>query len=258
MESKKLKLLFIERVLTDTIKNQELVKNFFENNVYPDDKTIEELCNDEISDERLYGKDWPSHAHTMIGIKRLNSLHNCLDFVRENNIEGDFIETGVWRGGACIFAKIYFDMYNMDKKVFVADSFIGLPPPEHHEDANDPHHTFDFLRVSRADVQNNFKQYHALDENVIFMEGWFKDTLPNNEQIGKLSILRMDGDMYKSTMDVFDSCYDKVVDGGHVIIDDYCIPNCKRAVDKFRNDNGYNEEIHVIDHCGLYWVKRVN
>jgi Fe-S-cluster-containing dehydrogenase component len=65
----------------------------------------------------------------------------------------------------------------------------------------------------------------------------------------------MDGDMYKSTMDVFDSCYHKVVKGGRVIIDDYCISNCKNAVHKFREVNSFTEEITVIDQCGIFWIK---
>ena len=255
MDNIKLKLLFIQRVLTDTVGDKQITDEFFANGIYPTDSKMEEIVLRQVSDDRLYGRDWPHSAHTMIGLKRMNNLHESLDYVRENNIQGDFIETGVWRGGASIFAKKYFDLYGMNRKVFVADSFKGLPPPQVQEDAGDPHHTIDFLRVSLADVQNNFKLYGALDENVIFLEGWFEDTLPNNTSIGELSVLRMDGDMYKSTMDVFDSCYHKVVKGGRVIIDDYCIPNCKNAVHKFREVNSFTEEITVIDQCGIFWTK---
>jgi hypothetical protein len=255
MDNIKLKLLFIQRVLTDTVGDKQITDKFFANGIYPTDSKMEELVSRQVSDDRLYGRDWPHSAHTMIGLKRMNNLHESLDYVRENNIQGDFIETGVWRGGASIFAKKYFDLYGMNRKVFVADSFKGLPPPQVQEDAGDPHHTIDFLRVSLADVQNNFKLYGALDENVIFLEGWFEDTLPNNTSIGELSVLRMDGDMYKSTMDVFDSCYHKVVKGGRVIIDDYCIPNCKNAVHKFREVNSFTEEITIIDQCGIFWTK---
>jgi len=255
MDNIKLKLLFIQRVLTDTVGDKQITDEFFANGIYPTDSKMEEIVSRQVSDDRLYGRDWPHSAHTMIGLKRMNNLHESLDYVRENNIQGDFIETGVWRGGASIFAKKYFDLYGMNRKVFVADSFKGLPPPQVQEDAGDPHHTIDFLRVSLADVQNNFKLYGALDENVIFLEGWFEDTLPNNDSIGELSVLRMDGDMYKSTMDVFDSCYHKVVKGGRVIIDDYCIPNCKNAVHKFREVNSFTEEITVIDQCGIFWTK---
>lgn len=255
MDNIKLKLLFIQRVLTDTVGDKQITDEFFANGIYPTDSKMEEIVSRQVSDDRLYGRDWPHSAHTMIGLKRMNNLHESLDYVRENNIQGDFIETGVWRGGASIFAKKYFDLYGMNRKVFVADSFKGLPPPQVQEDAGDPHHTIDFLRVSLVDVQNNFKLYGALDENVIFLEGWFEDTLPNNTSIGELSVLRMDGDMYKSTMDVFDSCYHKVVKGGRVIIDDYCIPNCKNAVHKFREVNSFTEEITVIDQCGIFWTK---
>lgn len=255
MDNIKLKLLFIQRVLTDTVGDKQITDEFFSNGIYPTDTKMEEIISRQVSDDRLYGRDWPHSAHTMIGLKRMNNLHESLDYVRENNIQGDFIETGVWRGGASIFAKKYFDLYGMNRKVFVADSFKGLPPPQVQEDAGDPHHTIDFLRVSLADVQNNFKLYRALDENVIFLEGWFEDTLPNNDSIRELSVLRMDGDMYKSTMDVFDSCYHKVVKGGRVIIDDYCIPNCKNAVHKFREVNSFTEEITIIDQCGIFWTK---
>jgi hypothetical protein len=255
MEENKLKLEFLKRVLTDTAGGPEYTSAFFQTGKFPEEHIIENICQTQVDDKRLNGTDWPETAHTMIGLKRMNNLHESLDFIRINSIEGDFIETGVWRGGASIFAKLYFDLYQMNKKVFVADSFKGLPFPEHPEDENDIHHTFDYLSVSLNQVKNNFKLYRCLDENVEFLEGWFHDTLPNNDKIGKLSILRMDGDMYKSTMDVFDSCYPKLVKGGIVIIDDFCISNCKRAVEDFRSSNNYSEEIHVVDQCGIFWIK---
>ena len=256
MENIRLKLLFIQRVLIDSVGSDSIKNSFFSNGVYPSDEVMELIVSQPVQGERLTGRDWPQFAHTMIGLKRMENLHESLDYVRENNIEGDFIETGVWRGGASIFARKYFELYGMNKKVFVADSFRGLPPPKVKEDEGDPHHTIDFLRVSLAQVKNNFEMYGALDESVIFLEGWFEDTLPNNPQIEKLSILRMDGDMFKSTMDVFDSCYHKVVSGGRVIIDDYCIPNCKNAVEKFRKDNSFDEPMTVVDQCGIFWTKK--
>ena len=255
MNTKELYLNFIKRVLTDTLFDRNVTIEFLKTKKIPNDDILKELLSKPITTHRLTGHDWTADSHTMIGMKRMDNLHECLDYVRINNIEGDIIETGVWRGGAMIFAKLYCKLYNMDKKIFVSDSFIGLPPPEHPEDNGDVHHTFDFLRVSLNDVIENFKLYDALDDSVIFLEGWFSDTLPNNNDIGKLSILRMDGDMYKSTMDVFDSLYDKVVKNGHVIIDDYCIPNCRRATEHFRADKNITSELNIIDHCGVFWKK---
>ncbi len=253
-----LKLEFVKRVITDTVFDEDIRNNFLNNQVLPSDEKINEILKMDVNYDRLEGLDWPDRAHTMIGLKRLNNLHNSLDYIRENKIEGDFIETGVWRGGASIYIKYYNDFYNMNRKVFVADSFQGLPAPDldkYPQDTNDTHHTFDFLKVSLEEVKSNFKSYNALDENVFFLKGWFSDTLTNNEQIKKLAILRFDGDMYGSTMDVLENLYHKLNKNGIVIIDDYCLKNCVTAVTDFRNKYGIADELKVIDKCGVYWYK---
>jgi len=249
----KLKLDFLKRILTDTINNH-LKENFFSHG-FPSDDLMIGAINVKVDPKRYEGLDWPENAHTMIGIKRLDNLHKSLDYIRESNIDGDLLETGVWRGGACIFMKYYCDLYKMNKKVILSDSFEGLPKPEIPQDVNDNHYTIDFLKVSLDEVKNNFKLYKVLDEKVIFIKGWFSETLPNNPDIKKISLLRMDGDMYKSTMDVFNSCYDKLVIKGVLIIDDYCLPNCVKAVYDFRKQKNIDSNIEVIDSCGVFWIK---
>lgn len=252
-----IKLNFLKRVLTDTVYDENITQKFFYEHAYPSNDEMISVCNKPTSVKRKMGEDWPEKAHTMIGLDRLNNLHSCLEHIRINNIDGDFIETGVWRGGSCIFVKKYFDLFNMNKKVFVADSFQGLPPPEIPEDAGDPHHTIEVLKVSIDTVTQNFEMYEALDEKVVFLKGWFKDTLPNNNQIEKLCILRLDGDMYKSTMDVFDSCYDKVVAKGFVIVDDYGTTrnNCQIATEDFRKKRNITKPFIRIDNSGIFWQK---
>lgn len=256
-----IKLDYLKRILTDTL-NDSLYLDFF-NNGYPSESTMSEaMATLPIDKDSMYGLKWPIRAHTMIGIKRLNNLHNMLDYIRKNNIEGDLIETGVWRGGATIFMKCYLDFYQINKKVFVCDSFEGLPPPDiekYPQDTGDNHHTFEKLKISLDTVKSNFQSYGVLDDNVIFIKGWFSDTLPNNNQIKNLAILRFDGDMYGSTIDVFNNLYDKVVSGGIIIIDDYCLPNCKKAVSDFRKDRNINNPLIKIDneaiYSAVYWKK---
>jgi O-methyltransferase len=252
----KLKLDFLKRILTDTV-DFETYNNFFKSG-YPSDDKMNECINVDVDEKRNEGLDWPERAHTMIGIKRLNNLHNMLDYIRENNITGDLIETGVWRGGATIFMKAYLEMYNIDKKVFVCDSFEGLPVPDidkYPDDLGDTHYQVDFLRVSLESVKDNFKLYNLLDENVIFLKGWFSDTLKDNKLINDIAILRFDGDMYGSTIDVLDNLYDKVVDKGVIIIDDYCLPNCAKAVTDFRNKKEIKNDLDIVDRCGRFWFK---
>ena len=250
-----IKLDFLKRVLTDTVEDDAIVSQFFSSDIFPDEKKMKAIISKPVDKIRETGFDWPEKAHTMIGLFRLNNIHQCLDYVRQNNIDGDVIETGVWRGGSCIFMKKYLDLYKMNKKVFVVDSFEGLPKPEIIEDDGDHHHAVEYLKVSLEEVTNNFKLYHCLDDNVKFVKGWFKDTLPNNQDIQKLSILRLDGDMYKSTMDVFTSCYDKLSSKGFVIVDDYCLKGCIHATNDFRKIKNINEEMIRIDGCGVYWQK---
>ncbi|MGG1368249.1 TylF/MycF family methyltransferase [Priestia megaterium] len=204
------------------------------------------------------GEIWPKMAHSMIGRLRMDNLQMCMEIILKENIEGDFIETGVWRGGACIFMAAYLKVHGItDRNVWLADSFEGLPAPnvvKYPKDRGDVLHTVDYLRVSLEEVQNNFKKYNLLDENVKFLKGWFKDTLPT-APIKKLSILRLDGDLYESTMDSLMNLYHKVSDGGFIIIDDYLLPTCKSAVIDFRKKENIQAPLIPIDNTGVYWRK---
>ncbi len=207
------------------------------------------------------GLGWPINGYSMIGTKRLDNIQFCIESVVKNNVEGDFIETGVWRGGACIFAKTLFDLHKQDRTVWVADSFEGLPKPNvdlYPDDAGDDLYSLEQLRISMEQVEDNFKHFNVLDDNVKFLKGWFKDTLPT-APIDKLAIIRLDGDMYESTMDGLTNLYHKLSPGGFIIIDDYgVIPACKKAVHDFRDKHGIDEEIFNIDDSGYYWQKRSN
>ena len=210
------------------------------------------------ADEREEGKIWPTYADTMIGHKRLDNLQVCVETVIREGIEGDLIETGVWRGGACILMRAILAAYGVeDRKVYVADSFEGLPKPDAERfpaDKGDQLHINQYLAVSQEEVENNFRKYGLLDDSVVFLKGWFKDTLPN-APIKKLAILRFDGDMYESTMDVLTNLYPKLSKGGFCIIDDYWWPACRNAVDEFRKENQIASEMKAVDWNATYWRK---
>lgn len=210
-------------------------------------------------EDRINGRDWPSSADTMIGLKRLENIQFCVEEILKNNIEGDLIETGVWRGGAVIWMKGLLKAYeNNDKTVWVADSFSGLPKPDsskYIQDAHDRHFLYKELAIPIETVKYNFAKYDLLDDKVKFLVGWFKDTLPN-APIEKLALLRLDGDMYESTMDALMSLYSKLSIGGYIIIDDWgAVDACKEAVLDFRKMNNIIEEIIQIDWSGVYWIK---
>jgi O-methyltransferase len=206
---------------------------------------------------RLLGRDWPSLSFSMIGATRMRNLRYACETVVLDGVEGDFIETGVWRGGACILMKAILEVYGDDaRRVFVADSFAGVPPPDLEkfpaDETGDPFHTWTELQVSRADVEDNFRRFGLLDDRVVFLEGWFKDTLPD-APIDQLAVLRLDGDMYQSTIEALNALYHRVSYGGFVIIDDYMLPPCAKAVNDFRERWGITSPILPIDGWGTYW-----
>ncbi len=199
----------------------------------------------------------PTSAYTMLGQKRLDSLASQLETVIADGVPGDVIECGVWRGGACILMAGILSSHGVnDRRVWVADSFAGLPPPGPEDEGVDisaQHHPW--LAVDVETVRGNFERFGLLNDQVQFLKGWFCDTLPS-APIQQLAILRLDGDLYSSTMDVLEALYDKVSSGGFVIIDDYgAFPQCARAVHDFRARHGVTEPMHKIDWTGWYWRK---
>jgi O-methyltransferase len=207
---------------------------------------------------RRSGRDWPLTAETMIGVSRLDSVQECIERVLAENIEGDLIETGAWRGGCSIFMRaVLLARGDTKRTVWVADSFEGLAPPDYDAHPNELEidlSVFDLLAVSLDEVKSNFSRYNLLDGQVRFLPGWFRNTLPD-APVDKLALLRLDGDYYESTMTALTHLYPKLSSGGFIIVDDYIIPACGKAVSEFRASVGDESEIVHIDVDAVYWRK---
>lgn len=203
------------------------------------------------------GRDWPCFGYSMIGMKRMDNIEACVRTVLAEDVAGDLIETGVWRGGSTILMRAILQCFGVtDRTVWVADSFEGLPKPSHSKDRSDPIWDLsecEYLKVSEDQVKSNFARFGLLDNQVRFLKGWFKDTL-SVAPIKRLAVLRLDGDMFESTMDALQALYHKVSPGGFVIVDDYYAwPGCRAAVDEFRSRNNLPGELQQIDGSGVFW-----
>ena len=245
-------LHLLKKVLTDTVDHEE---------PNPDRPEV------------VYLRDFIEHfrrgrAYTMVPAARLDSLEACLRDVVASGVPGDVLEAGVWRGGACIFMRAaLLELDAADRKVFVADSFEGLPKPDAakfpreakaHESAamKDVFHHF---AASLEEVQANFARFDLLDEQVRFLKGWFSETL-TREPISRLAVLRLDADYYDSTIDVLTALYDKVSSGGYVIVDDYGEDQwtyCRRAVDDFRRERGIAAPMQRVDRKCYFWKREI-
>jgi O-methyltransferase len=258
-------IVLSSNVQTDQLAYIDLMKRIILDLIYPEpDKLVKDVRSKQlisIREARLAGLIWPERALTMIGLERLNNLQFCVEDVLQRGIPGDFIETGVWRGGSCIFIRSILKAYSVtDRMVWVADSFQGLPKPDselYPLDKNLDLSGQSELAVSRTEVAQNFERFGLLDRQVQFLEGWFKDTL-GAAPIKQLAVLRLDGDLYQSTMEALVALYPKVMPGGYVIIDDYgAVEQCRRAVNDYRDQHGITEEIYKIDWTGAYWQRTI-
>jgi hypothetical protein len=194
----------------------------------------------------------------MLSLDRLDNVQRCIETVLREDIPGDVIETGVMRGGTVILMRAILKAYGVrNRVVWAADSFAGLPAPnteKYPDDEGAAWHLRPLTEVALDDVKRNFERYGLLDGQVRFLKGWFKDTLAN-APIERLSVLRLDGDLYESTMDALGPLYPKLSPGGFLIVDDYNLPACKKAVHDFRQAHAVSEPIVPIDGAGVYWRK---
>jgi O-methyltransferase len=199
----------------------------------------------------------------MVGLVRLDNVQHCVTDVLQRGVPGDLIETGAWRGGTTVFMRAVLKAYGDTERtvVWVADSFQGLPEanpelyPADIEYAGEPHPALRALAVPMEQVQANFRRYGLLDDQVRFLKGWFSDTLPG-APIGRLAVLRLDGDMYESTMTALRWLYPKLSAGGYVIVDDYgALRGCGEAVDDYRRQNDITEEMVPVDWTAVYWQR---
>lgn len=196
-------------------------------------------------EHREVGRDYPYNATTMIGLQRLNHLQECVETVLAENVPGDLIEAGVWRGGAGILMRAVLDLHESDRTVWLADSFQGFP---------DTHGQIPVLPTPLEEVEANFRKY-GLDGGVRFVPGWFDETLPPLKE-HTWSVVRLDADLYESTTTALECLYPGLSPGGYLIVDDYGpVAQCRRAVDEYRERNAITEPIEEIDWSGVFWRK---
>lgn len=211
----------------------------------------------------IQGSVHPENALTMIGLRRMVNLKNLLIETIRNNIEGDILEAGCWRGGAMMYARAILNAYdNNNKKVYCCDSFEGIPRMDDAKYYLDRiAYQYEFLNKNPVEkVIKNFNRL-GLNEGTIIVKGYFHNTFPKIN-VNRLSLLRLDGDTYNSTYISLFYMYPKLSVGGYIIIDDYIDwLGCREATNTYRQENNITEQIYFVDYeygeilRGVYWKK---
>lgn len=185
--------------------------------------------------------------HSLLAAPKLNALQSILFDVACNDVPGDFIEAGIYKGGTVIFMRGFLKAYGItDRIVWAADSFEGIPISKKYANLNDPVDQWKHRFVAGLDsVQATIRRYGMLDDQVRLLKGFFADTLPT-APFTQLALARLDADSYESTMDALENLYPKMVTGGYVIIDDWNLEKCRQAVHDYRAHHGIVDPIHFV------------
>ena len=192
---------------------------------------------------------------TMVGIERLYSLWCSVNYVVKNNIDGDIVECGVWRGGCCeLIAKTLESLGNTSRRIYMYDTFEGMTKPEEvdvsydgkikakemlelfEKKGNYEYGEKGWCESSIQHVHNVMAGTGYPMENVCLVKGKVEDTIPD-VMPNNISILRLDTDWYESTKHEMLHLYKNLSQGGVLISDDYYYwTGCKKAIDDYFSD----------------------
>lgn len=181
----------------------------------------------------------------------------------ENNIAGDIVNIGVFKGGASLFMKSVFEENNIFRKWFLFDSFCGfnedtLTKRKDLDALSYFKHELDFSEngFPAKDALENLFKTHQLDNHLTVTEGYIENTL-EKQPIDTLCFLHIDVDFYEPTLFALNYLYPKLNRGGWVIVDDYHVDafNCKEAVDEYRDKFNILSPIVRLGNYQIGWRK---
>jgi O-methyltransferase len=220
--------------------------------------------------------------NTMLPYEPLVTLFEQVIYCEKNNIEGDFVECGTWKGGATGMMALATLKYGTSRRhLHLFDAFQEIcQPDEEHDDKEIVEEVKKLVKKKQFEedlkpltgVYDQFGGPGTLSENKKLLEqvigypanyvhyhvGWFQDTVPADAaDISRIAILRLDGDWYQSTKVCLDHLYDKVVKNGIVIIDDYGYnTGCKKAVDEFLAVKKTYPILNYVNNTCRYFIKQ--
>jgi hypothetical protein len=207
---------------------------------------------------------------SMVSLPRLIATANSVKYAIINDIEGDFVECGVWRGGNSILAAGLISIYGSDKAVYLFDTFKGMTPPteddfkiksgksakiKHTELQRDNYNAWCYADLQ--DVMHNF-EHLGLSKNIYYIQGDVRETLSVPDNLPKkISVLRLDTDWFDSSYAELKTLYPLLSGGGVLMLDDYGKwSGAKKAADTYFDEINEKSCFYFIDEAGRFHIKR--
>ncbi len=209
-------------------------------------------------------------AYTMTSVERMYSLYNSVKYILSNEIEGDFVECGVWKGGSAMLIAKLLSLHNVkNRKIFLYDTFEGMSEPTEFDKDYAGEKATSLLQQSSIENQASVWCYSSFDEvkdnmlktglessQIIMVKGKVEDTIPAEVPTNKIALLRLDTDWYESTAHELLHLYPLLNIHGVLIIDDYGHwQGCRQAVDEYFEKYNVRLLLNRIDETGRFGIK---
>ena len=210
--------------------------------------------------------------YTATSLERVNALLQSVVYITENNIDGEIVECGVWKGGSCMAVALkLMELEQKTREIWLYDTFEGMTEPTNHDieietgkkgkelldgiDKNTDKYNM-WAYAPQEVVINNMKKTGYPTDNIKYIAGNVEKTLKERKP-KKIALLRLDTDWYESTKVELEELYPHVVNGGIIIIDDYGhFEGAKRAVDEYFEKEDNKPLLNRIDYTGRLIVKK--
>jgi len=206
---------------------------------------------------------------TMTSTERLYAIYKSVEYLVYNDLDGDFVECGVWKGGSSMMIALSLLKFKLrDRKIYLYDTYEGMSQPTEDdinyanniakikfEQSKNSAGGSDWCRSEIDEVKKNLYSTGYPKENLIFIKGKVEDTLPGHMP-EKLVLLRLDTDWYESTLHEMEHLYPVLTKKGVLIIDDYGHwRGCKKAIDEYFQKSDIRILLNRIDFTGRIGIK---
>jgi len=202
---------------------------------------------------------YQSNTTDVFAYESARMINIALSIVKNNQVEGDYAEFGVFQGKTFIEAYEGARRLELSKLKFWAfDSFAGLPEVKNVDVGGE--FTAGQFAFSKQSFIENLEKYRVDIERVGIVEGFYDDTLTSGgrDNLPKsIAVAWIDCDLYESTVPVLEFLTHRLVDGSVLIFDDWF---CFKA----RPDKGEqractewlkaNPEIQLTEYHKFHWA----
>lgn len=207
--------------------------------------------------------------YTLTSVQRLVALCDAVQYVVRNQIPGDIVECGVWKGGSMMaVARTLIQANDQSRHLYLFDTYEGMTPPGdkdvsvqgasasnllQNEDKADPESVWCVAPLD--EVRRVMDGVGYAPSKVHFIKGRVEETLPEMAP-EKISLLRLDTDWYESTRHEMNQLFPRLSKGGVLIIDDYGHwEGARQAIDEYIKENKLQILLHRIDNTGRCAIK---